>query len=314
MSEITPTAFPHVSRRDFLIKSTLAASALAATRASALSQTPSIASGNQTRWPLCVFTKPFQELNPREMAALVADVGWDGVEIPVRSKGQVEPEKVADLLPAYAEALRAQKKDIYVATTDLTRIDQKHGETVLRTISKLGIKKIRLGFFKYDLTRSPALQLPAIGDALKDIAIACRELGLQAGFQNHSGKTYVGAPVWDVYSLIKDMNPRELGFCFDIAHATIEGGLAWPLHAKLAEPFYTAVFVKDYVWKKTDKGWKETWCQLGEGMVDRAFFEGLKKSSYQGPLCQHHEYRWSDRAQMISMMRQDLQVLRTWVS
>ena len=39
-------------------------------------------------------------------AELVAEVGWDGIECPVRSKGQVEPERVEEDLPKMVEALR----------------------------------------------------------------------------------------------------------------------------------------------------------------------------------------------------------------
>jgi len=310
----TPPSVSSLTRRRFIVESTLAASALGLSAGSSIATAQTPAPTRVGRSPVIVFSKPFQTLNAEKTAEFVADVGWDGIECPVRAKGQVEPERAAEVLPLYATALRQRKCDIFVATTDIVRIDQKHAEKTLRTLSSLGIKRIRLGFFKYDLSRSPAAQLPDIQAALKDIAAACGELGIQAGFQNHSGRTYVGAPVWDTYSMIKDMNPREIGFCFDIGHATIEGGLAWPIHAKLAEPFYTAVFVKDFTWKRTEKGWKEAWCPLGEGMVDRAFFDTLKKSSFTGPISQHHEYRWTDDAQMASLMRQDLKVLKSWLA
>ena len=43
---------------------------------------------------------------PEQTAELVATVGWDGIECPVRAKGQIEPERAQDDLPKYAEALR----------------------------------------------------------------------------------------------------------------------------------------------------------------------------------------------------------------
>ncbi len=312
MHDASPPALP-LSRRRFIQDSTLAVSLGLAGNAAAAAIEPA-RSSNRIDFPTCVFSKPFQGLNPEKTADFVASIGWDGIECPVRAKGQVEPGKVADVLPAYVEALRKRGLELFIATTDIQRIDQKHAESVLRTLSKLGIKRVRLGFFRYDLARSLTAQLAEVGAALRDIAAACKDLGLQAGFQNHSGRVFIGAPVWDVYSIIKDLDPRHMGFCFDIGHATIEGGLAWPLHAKVAEPFYTAVLVKDFVWKKTDKGWRESWCLLGDGMVNRAFFDTLKKSPYRGPICQHHEYRWSDESEMATMMRHDLNVLKTWLA
>ena len=99
---------------------------------------------------------------------------------------------------------------------------------------------------------------------------------MHGGVQNHSGHDKIGAPIWDIYELIKDIDPEHLGTCFDIGHATVEGGSSWPIEAKLMEPYLACVYVKDFLWKKSDKGWSTEWVPLGEGMVNRAFFGWLK--------------------------------------
>lgn len=309
-----PSPAAPVTRRRFLRETALAASAWGLAGNAVSAAVEATESAQPTTHPTCVFTKPFQSLNAERTADLVASIGWDGIECPVRAKGQIEPDRAPDLLPAYVEALKKRDLTFFIATTDIQRIDQKHAESTLRTLAKAGVRRFRLGPHKYDLSRSPAQQLVEIGARLRDIAAACADLGLQAGFQNHSGRNNVGAPVWDVYSIIKDIDPRHIGFCFDIGHATIEGGLDWPIQARLAEPHYTAVYVKDFVWKRTDQGWRESWCLLGEGMVNRTFFDGLKKSAYRGPVSQHHEYHWTDETEMLTMMRHDLRVLKNWLA
>jgi sugar phosphate isomerase/epimerase len=299
---------PAFSRRDFL------AQAAAASLGVGLAGARSAETNALPRFPLIGFSKPFQKLSAAETAELVASVGWDGIEIPVRAKGQVEPERAPDELPAFAEALRRQKRDIYLATTDITSLKTPHAATVMLTLAKLGIKRLRLGFLTYPPDKAPAERLKEIAPALKDIADACKDLGLQAGFQNHSGARYVGAPVWDVYSMIQSLDPRHIGFCFDIGHATIEGGLSWPTEARLAEPFLTAVFVKDFLWKKEAGGWKDAWCPLGEGMVNRRFFDWLKKSTYRGPICQHHEYNVGEGSALLANLQRDLKVLKEWLA
>jgi sugar phosphate isomerase/epimerase len=137
---------------------------------------------------------------------------------------------------------------------------------------------------------------------------------LQAGFQNHSGDGYVGAPLWDIWTLIKDLDPKAIGHCFDIGHATIEGGLSWSTNFRLAAPRLTAVFVKDFQWQKNAKGWKAAWCPLGEGMVNRDFFKRLKATGYVGPICQHHEYEMGDDKQMRALFKKDLATLREWLA
>lgn len=308
MTRLPPNS-KKLSRRDFVTYSAVAATALAfGLRARAHAEPP------PRRWPIVGFSKPFQQLDAAATAEFVAAIGWDGLECPVRVKGQIEPERAPDELPKMAEALRSRGKELSIIATNITSMGQPHTETVLRAAAETGVKRIRLGSQKYDLTRSLTDQLKEIGPAIKDIADACRDLGLQAGIQNHSGHNYIGAPVWDVVGLVRDLDPKHLGVYFDIGHATIEGGLSWPIQARLAEPFYGAVYVKDFVWTKTDRRWRSKWCPLGDGMVSPSFFTELKKTAFAGPICQHHEYELGDLAQMTAHLRHDLEVLRSWLA
>jgi sugar phosphate isomerase/epimerase len=296
------------SRREFLARTVLA------TAASTLTPLAfSADSGEQKRFKLLAFTKPFQQLGPEETADLISNVGWDGVEMPVRKAGQVLPEKVEDDLPKFVEALRKRGRELSIATTDVTAVTPLN-EKVLRAVSKLGIKRYRLGAFDYAKDKAIPEQLNEVAARLRDVAALNKELGLQAGFQNHSGAGRIGAPIWDIWSMIKDFEPITMGHCFDIGHATVEGGMAWSTHFRLAEPRLTAVFVKDFRWEKTAKGWRASWCPLGEGMVDRSFFKMLKATKYGGPICQHHEYELGDHQQMISYFKKDLATLREWLA
>jgi sugar phosphate isomerase/epimerase len=72
--------------------------------------------------------------------------------------------------------------------------------------------------------------------------------------------------------------------------------------------------VKDFFWKKEASGWKDTWCPLGEGMVNRNFFDWLKKTPYRGPISQHHEYPLGPPDEMIAHLQHDLKVLKEWLA
>jgi sugar phosphate isomerase/epimerase len=298
----------HVSRRDFLARAAVVSAAV-----SLAPGTLPAAAAAEKRFQIIAFSKPFQNLGPDENAALVADVGWDGVEMPVRKDGQVVPEKIEEDLPKYLEALRARGKEISIATTDVTSITPLN-EKVLRTVSKLGIKRYRLGTFSYAKDKPIVDQVKEVAVKLRDVAALNKELGLSAGFQNHSGENRIGAPIWDIWTAIQDLDPKAMGFCFDIGHATIEGGMAWPTNFRLAEPRLTAVFVKDFQWQKSPKGWRAEWCPLGEGMVDKRFCKQLKATKYEGPICQHHEYELGDKASMTAHFKKDLAVLREWLA
>src|SRR5882757_6265183 len=206
-----------LTRRQFVTRTALATALTAAAPFDALAQAA-------PRFKIIAFSKPFAELNFEDTADLVADIGWDGIECPVRAKaGQIAPERVEEDLPKMVEALKKRGKEVTTVTTEITKIDPL-AERVLRTTAKLGIKKYRLGFEKYTKDKPVPDTLRDVGGALKDLAALNRELGLQGRWQNHSGADYVGAPIWDIWTMIKDLDPKAIGICFDIGHATLEGG------------------------------------------------------------------------------------------
>ena len=300
-----------LTRRDFVTGAAAAAAALVTGSPSLFAQDTA-----ERRFKIIGFTKPFQKLNFEDAADTVAEIGWDGVECPVRpsGQGQIEPERAPDELPKLVEALKKRGKELTLMTTGITGVSQPHTEQLLRSAAKLGIRRYRLGFWKYDLARPIPDQVTEIGAQLRELAALSAQLGLQAGFQNHSGRDYVGAPVWDLWTMIKDLDPRHMGVCFDIGHATLEGGLSWPIESRLMERQFTAVFVKDFLWRRTDNGWQEQWVPLGDGMVNKAFFKWLKTTSFTGPICQHHEYDHGEGKPMIAKMQKDLKVLREWLA
>ncbi len=300
------------TRRQFLAQGAATAAVLAATPAAILSAAPK---KKNAPYKIIGFSKPFQKLSFEDTADVTAEIGWDGIECPVRPKGQIEPERAKDELPKLVEALKQRGLEIGVMTTRIGAADQPHAESLLRTAARLGIKRYRMDYWKYDRSRPVQDQLNEIRPKLRDLAALNREIGIQCCYQNHSGRAYVGAPVWDLHGLIKDLDPKYMAMCFDIGHATAEGGYAWETHAQLMLPRAGAVYVKDFTWAKTEKrGWRASWCQLGKGMVNKAFFRMLRKSSFNGPISQHHEYDHGEGQKMIRLMQEDLAALKRWLA
>jgi sugar phosphate isomerase/epimerase len=271
------------------------------------------AAGAKEPYPITVFSKAFQELNFEDTADLVAEVGWDGIECPVRKGGQVLPERVEDDLPRFVEALKKRGKRIVFITTDVRNATDPASVKVLRTAARLGIRHYRLAGWTYRAGKPLPAQLDELRPALKDIAALDQELGICAGFQNHSGNPNIGAAVWDIYELIKDLDPRWMAMHFDIGHATVEGGLIWPIHFQLMAERITMVYLKDFVWKKTAKGWTDDWCPLGQGMVSASFFNDLKKTGFAGAVNQHFEYPIGEGKERVKILQKDLQTLRQWL-
>lgn len=260
------------------------------------------------------FTKPFRDLGFTETAEFVEQVGWDGVELPVRTNSShIQPARVEEDLPKMADALRQRSKDIFLIATDVKGVDAM-GEKVLRTAARLGIKQYRLGTFHYDLSRPIAPQVADVKARLKDLAALNLEFGLRGALQNHSGARYVGGPIWDIFEVIRDMDPQAMGISYDIGHSTLEGGYAWELNWRLVRDRLAAVYVKDFRWEKPGIEWEAEWCPLGEGMVNKRFFKDLLASGYAGVINQHHEYDHGQGKVLLENCRRDLVVLKKWVA
>ena len=292
-----------ISRRSFL--ETLAGSAVIAPLAGW--------SAESAPWPVIGFTKPFQTASFDRTTEIVADVGWSGIELPLRAKGQIEPERVEEDLPKLVEALKKRSLNVGLITTDIVDVNSPHAEKVLRTAKAHGISRFRTGYYRYDAKVSPQKQLAEIKPKIRELAAMSRQLGVRGGMQNHSGAGMVGCAVWDIFELVRDVDPADFGICFDIGHATLEGGSSWPVEARLMEPWMMCVYVKDFAWERGAKGFESKWGPLGDGMIRREFFDWLKKSSYRGPISLHVEYISGDTPENLSQMKRDQAKLREWI-
>jgi sugar phosphate isomerase/epimerase len=290
------------SRREWLsLVGLAAASALAAEKPAART------------FKIIGFVKPFQRLPFDQMADTAREVGWSGIECPVRKDGAIEPERAEDELPKLVEALRQRDLELSVISTDVEDASEALTQRVLKTASKLRIPRYRLKHYYYDLNKPIPPQLENFKAKLRDLAQLNRELNVQGAMQNHSGRNYVGAAGWDLWEMMRELDPKSMGVFFDIGHAALEGGYSWPSQAKLLEPYFSTISVKDFFWRDGGKGGRSEWCPLGQGVVRREFFDFLKKSNFNGPITQQFEFPLGAGQEMIAAMRKDLTTLKGWL-
>lgn len=295
-----------IDRREFLSRAAMA------TSLGAVMGLPAFANEHDAQnYRICAFEKYLQDLSYDELADTIAELGFVGVEATVRSGGHVEPERVEDDLPKLVDALNKRDLEVTTMASDVLTPDQPLTEKVLRTAVGLGVKSYRMGFYNYDLTRPIIVQLEEIRPGLNELAALNRELGISALYQNHSDAKFVGATLWDLHLLIKDIPLNEISCAFDIRHATIEAGLSWPILYDVIKPNIGALYVKDFGWK----GRKAEHVPLGTGRVDPKFFEMVKQDNFQGPISLHVEYlKEGSTQENIDALRRDLKVLRGWLS
>ncbi len=175
-------------------------------------------------------------------------------------------------------------------STNIAGIDQPHTKRVLKTASELGIKYYRMAWYKYDNSKSIAQNHADFEARMRDLAAMNEHYGIYASYQNHAG-TSLGGPVWDVGMILHKLNTKWIGYQYDIRHATVEGGQAWPVGLRYVAPLINTLDIKDFQWINAGGKWKAKSTPLGEGMVDFVqFIELLKELNVVAPFSIHLEY------------------------
>jgi sugar phosphate isomerase/epimerase len=284
---------------------------------------PEAAAGS--RLPICIFSKHLQWLDWEPMAETAAKLGFDGVDLTVRKGGHVVPERVEEDLPKAAAAIRKAGLAFPMVTTEITDTGTPHAESILKTVSALGIPHYRWGGLRYTESKPLPEQLDALQPRVAQLEAMNKKYGLCAMYHTHSGLNEIGASMWDLWILVKDRDTRWISVNYDVAHAMIEGGMGgWVHSSRLLLPYTRGIAIKDFYWAKNAQGkWEHVWCPLGDGMVDlKRFLAMLKHAGFTGPVQMHFEYPLGgaehgettlsiDKTKVLAAMRRDLEKLRT---
>ncbi len=317
------TGKPLWSRRAFAgaISGGLAAVAFPAPASASIVAAPSREPGK-----VCVFSKHLHWLDWQGLAETAAEIGFDGVDLTVRKGGHVEPERAAEDLPRAVELIRKAGLAVPMVTAGIVDVRTPHAEQIMSALKSAQITRYRWGGFRYSDNQSIPSRLEELRGEAAKLADLNRKYDLCAMYHTHSGLE-VGASIWDLWLILKDLDPSRVSVNLDLAHATIEGGLGgYVNNTRLVAPITRGIAVKDFTWKKSDRGeWRPAWCPLGEGMVNfKRFFSILKTAGFSGPIQVHFEYPLGgaesgaknlsiDRKVVIEAMRRDLKTLRGWL-
>lgn len=277
-----------INRRNFIRTTVLSAAGLSLA-GPGLSN--SLLTAKSLKRPVCAFTKCLQFLNFDQIGEVLARLEFDGADITVRPGGQIEPENVKTELPKAVKTLRKSGISVPMMVTGIADADDHLSVELLKVAADSGIGYYRMGWLAYDFSKTIQQNLDSYKPQLEKLARLNEKLGIHGGYQNHSG-LHVGAPVWDLYELMKDVDPKYLGVQYDIRHATTEAGYSWMLGMKRVEPWIRTICIKDFVWGKTEKGdWKHQNVMLGEGMVNYdVFLKEYKSLNVEAPISMHFEY------------------------
>ncbi len=271
-----------------------------------------------------VFSKHLQFLDYTEMANAAREIGFDGVDLTVRPKGHVLPERVESDLPKAVEAIRKAGLAHTMMTTAVSDAGNPVDKKVLETAAANGVRYYRMTWLGYPKDKSIPAAIEEFQHTIRGLSILNKQIGIVGAYQNHAG-IRAGASIWELYDMVQKAEKTSMGVQYDIRHAVVEGGLSWRNGLRLIHSEIKTIAIKDFLWTKKDDAYVVQNVPLGEGMVDfKTYFALLKEYGINVPVSLHFEYPLGgaehgqskitvDRKVVIDAMRRDLRWLHdTW--
>jgi sugar phosphate isomerase/epimerase len=276
-----------------------------------------------------VFSKMFQPpvtRSPEELCALLKSAGVDGVQWTVRPGGHVTPENVSVELPRLVKTASrfglACESICTAITPDGSLSSSKESEknaqavNILKVAADCGIRQFRTGYYFYDEKNESFEQsLNRIRKSFAALAALGEETGVKAVYQNHStwGPAIFGGVVWDIYTCIRDLDPRFIGVEYDPMHAYFETFESWRRGFELIAPWIAAIDLKDFRCKMHEKKkghvaknlvaagqgivpWKEVACRIAARGIDPFYIV-------------HFEYDF-DKTDLVQSVRKEITTFR----
>lgn len=183
-----------------------------------------------------------------EVADAAVEMAYDGVNITVRDyPGHVNPAKVAQELPPFVAAIRKRGLLVRSITTNISDTDSPNAEQILATASGLGITHFWWGTYRYEAGKPIMEQLEALRPRVAKIAAMAEKYKITAAYHTYSMPNTVGSAMWDLLMLLKEHDPKWVGFHYDTGHEAHHINGLWEVNMRAAGPYIAAVAAKDYM-------------------------------------------------------------------
>lgn len=258
-----------------------------------------------------VFSKPWTLPLP-ELAALVAKLGFDGVELPVRPGYQVPPENVSKGLKEAAKIFKDHGLKIgsVAGSTD---------EATIAACGEAGVPIIRI-CVGIDMKIGYLASEKAIQKGFDAVLPALKKHNVAIGVQNHCDYC-VGSAI-GVMHLIEKYDPRQVCAVLDFAHCSIAGepspmalDIAWT-HVNGLVNFKAAFAERINGPEEIEARYGTHWTTSQHSAYSWSEMVGLlKQRGYAGQVCLPGEYHNPAGGQLmgddvIRPLRQDIAYIK----
>ena len=254
-----------------------------------------------------IFTKPWKDISPDELALKVQRLGFDGVEFPLRAGYQVEPEKALFNLPRFSKLLSGYGLRI-------TSVASSTDETVFEACRLAGVDLIRI-MFTADLEEGYMKSEYKMKKEIERFLPLCEKYRVRVGIQHHYGPMVSNS--MELRHVLEGFDPAYVGAIWDAAHSGLAGeepeqglDIVWDylMLVNLKTAFYQ--------YKNGPEGRRaqhERYFTTGRyGICDwERVVRFLKKRNYKGVLCLPAEY--TDEANVELYAADDLAYVKALV-
>jgi len=270
-----------------------------------------------------VFSKMFQSpvtKSPEALCELFAAAGYDGIQWTVRKGGHATSENAKTELPRLVKVAESFGLKCESICTGITGADAMNcvspAETILKTAGDCGICQFRTGYFFYDEKNETFAQsMERFKRSFSALAALGERCGIKAAYQNHSswGPAIFGGVVWDIYEVVRDLDPRWIGIEYDPMHAYLETYESWRHGFDLVSPWVSAIDLKDFRYKMSAKKpgmMEKDMVAAGDGIVP--WGEVARRAAVNGvdPLyILHFEYDF-DKTDLRKTVKTELDVFK----
>ena len=233
-----------------------------------------------------VFIKKWQDTPLPVVAEDVRDLGFDGVELPVRDGFWVEPQGIAAQLPGVVQVLADQGLKVGAVA----------GEADEATVAALGDSGVPI--LRIMVPIPPGRQYLARIEATRrhwdTLLPALERHRVTLGVQNHCGRYITDA--LGLYHAINAYDPKLIGAVWDPAHNALQGDNL-DLSLDLVWSHLCMVNMKSAFWRRTSAAeapqatWRHHWTTGPHGMVDwPAVIADLTQRGYERDISFSAEY------------------------
>ena len=188
--------------------------------------------------------------SPDDVAAAAIEMTCGGVRPTVAPyPGHVEPARVARELPTFITRLRGHGLRVtHIQGPAIRDASEPHAQAIIATAAQAGCTHYSLGGYAYDLSKPLGPQLDAFKGRIDRFVRLNQKHGIALVFDTVAGPSFVGGTVLDLLSVLKEFDPKYVGFHWDTGHMAMHGEDMWETLMRLAGPYVASIGWRDRRW------------------------------------------------------------------